>query len=100
MLHGRCYIVTVLTIRDVARTAGVSRQTVSRVLNDKPEIAPETRQRVLEVIERLGYRPNANARSLTGKRTQAIALALPDITNPFFTELPRLSVQRWRDAGA
>jgi LacI family transcriptional regulator len=75
------------TIRDVARTAGVSRQTVSRVLNNRAAITPETRQRVLDVMERLGYRPNANARSLTGKRTQAVALALPDITNPFFTEL-------------
>jgi LacI family transcriptional regulator len=79
--------VTVLTIREVARAAGVSRQTVSRVLNNKTQIAPETRQRVLNVMEQLGYRPNANARSLTGKGTQAIGLTLPDISNPFFTEL-------------
>jgi LacI family transcriptional regulator len=58
-----------ITIRDVAAAAGVSRQTVSRVLNDKPDVAPETRQRVLDVIEELGYRPSSIARSLTGGRS-------------------------------
>jgi DNA-binding LacI/PurR family transcriptional regulator len=57
------------TIRDVAAAAGVSRQTISRVLNDKPDVAEETRQRVLEVIERLGYRPSIIARSLTQGRS-------------------------------
>lgn len=75
------------TIRDVARAAGVSRQTVSRVINNKAEITPLTKQRVLDVMKELGYRPNANARSLTGKGTQSIGLVLPDITNPFFTEI-------------
>jgi LacI family transcriptional regulator len=58
-----------ITIRDVAAGAGVSRQTVSRVLNDKPDVAPETRQRILEVIDRLGYRPSNIARSLTQGRS-------------------------------
>jgi DNA-binding LacI/PurR family transcriptional regulator len=57
------------TIRDVASAAGVSRQTVSRVLNDKPDVAKETRQRVLEVIDRFGYRPSSIARSLTQGRS-------------------------------
>jgi LacI family transcriptional regulator len=57
------------TIRDVAAAAGVSRQTVSRVLNDKPDVAKETRQRVLEVIDRFGYRPSSIARSLTQGRS-------------------------------
>jgi LacI family transcriptional regulator len=58
-----------VTIRDVASAAGVSRQTVSRVLNSKPDVAPETRQRVLEIIEQLGYRPSSIARSLTQGRS-------------------------------
>jgi len=60
---------TKATIRDVAAAAGVSRQTVSRVLNDKPDVAKETRQRVLEVIDRFGYRPSSIARSLTQGRS-------------------------------
>jgi DNA-binding LacI/PurR family transcriptional regulator len=52
------------TIRDVAAAAGVSRQTASRVLNSKPDVAPETRQRVLQVIDELRYRPNNIARNL------------------------------------
>jgi LacI family transcriptional regulator len=54
-----------VTIHDVAREAGVSRQTVSRVLNDRPDVAPETRERVQEVIDQLGYRPSVIARSLS-----------------------------------
>jgi LacI family transcriptional regulator len=57
------------TIRDVAAAAGVSRQTVSRVLNEKPDVAKETRQRVLDVIEEMGYRPSSIARSLTQGRS-------------------------------
>jgi LacI family transcriptional regulator len=63
------------TIRDVASAAGVSRQTVSRVLNDKPDVAPETRQRILEVIEQLGYRPSSIARSLTQGRSFTLGVA-------------------------
>jgi LacI family transcriptional regulator len=62
------------TIRDVAAEAGVSRQTVSRVLNDKPDVAPETRQRVLMVIDRLGYRPSNIARSLTQGRSFTVGV--------------------------
>lgn len=57
------------TIRDVAIRAGVSRQTVSRVINGKPEVSPQTRLRVLGVIEELGYRPSAVARSMVTGRT-------------------------------
>jgi len=63
-----------VTIRDVAAAAGVSRQTVSRVLNDKPDVAKETRQRVLEVIDRLGYRPSSIARSLTQGRSYTLGV--------------------------
>lgn len=58
-----------VTIRDVAAAAGVSRQTVSRVLNDRPDVAKGTRKRVLEVIEELGYRPSSIARSLSQGRS-------------------------------
>ena len=51
-------------IKDVASVAGVSTQTVSRVINERPDVSPETRKRVKEVIEQVGYRPSALARSL------------------------------------
>ncbi len=58
-----------ITIHDVAKAAGVSRQTVSRVLNDRPDVAPATRKRVEAVIQRLGYQPSAIARSLSQRRS-------------------------------
>jgi DNA-binding LacI/PurR family transcriptional regulator len=61
-------------IRDVAALAGVSYQTVSRVLNDSPSIKDSTRQRVLEVIEQVGYRPNQAARALVTSRTRTIGV--------------------------
>jgi DNA-binding LacI/PurR family transcriptional regulator len=57
------------TIYEVAKEAGVSRQTVSRVLNDRPDVSPETRKRVKEIIEQLDYRPSAIARSLSLRKT-------------------------------
>ena len=63
-----------ITIRDVAAAAGVSHQTVSRVLNDRPDVAEETRRRVLQVIEELDYQPSAIARSLTQQRTLTLAV--------------------------
>jgi LacI family transcriptional regulator len=76
-----------VTIRDVAEAAGVSVQTVSRVINNKSEIAPETRERVQGVIDRLGYRPNTLARSLVRQRSRTIGVTIPDIVNPFFAEI-------------
>ncbi len=61
-------------IRDVARLAGVSYQTVSRVLNDSPSIKPSTRQRVLDIIQEVGYRPNAAARALVTSRSRTIGV--------------------------
>jgi LacI family transcriptional regulator len=63
-----------ITIRDVAAAAGVSHQTVSRVLNDRPDVAEKTRQRVLQVIEELEYQPSAIARSLTRQRTLTLGV--------------------------
>jgi len=76
-----------VTIADVARESGVSMQTVSRVINEKGEVSPETRQRVLLAIEQLGYRPNSLARGLALNKTLALGLIVPDITNPFFPEI-------------
>src|SRR5512136_1135590 len=77
------------TISDVARLAGVSAMTVSRVINNSGYISPETRERVEKAILDLGYVPNALARSLRFKQTKTLALVLTDITNPFFTTIAR-----------
>jgi LacI family transcriptional regulator len=78
-----------VTMSDVAREAGVSKMTVSRVVNKKGEISPATREHVLEVISRLGYRPSAIARGLATNRTGTLGLVVPDIANPFFSEIAR-----------
>jgi LacI family transcriptional regulator len=72
---------------DVARQAGVSLMTVSRVINNKGDVSSETRQRVLEIISNLGYRPSAIARSLATKETSTIGLVVPDVSNAFFAEI-------------
>jgi LacI family transcriptional regulator len=73
---------------DVARLAGVSRATVSYVLNDVPDarVPDETRQRVLDAIEELGYQPDARAQALRSGSTKTIALIIPDLGNPHFCE--------------
>ncbi|MGG3466383.1 catabolite control protein A [Neobacillus pocheonensis] len=78
-----------ITIYDVAREANVSMATVSRVVNGNPNVKPVTRKKVLEVIERLGYRPNAVARGLASKKTTTVGVIIPDISNIFFAELAR-----------
>lgn len=80
-----------VTIREVAKRAGVSSSTVSRVLNGTAagHMRPETKARVLQAIEELEYTPVKAARSLRRQRTQVIAVLLPDISNPFFALLAR-----------
>lgn len=78
-----------ITIYDVAREASVSMATVSRVVNGNPNVKPATRKKVLDVIERLGYRPNAVARGLASKKTTTVGVIIPDISSPFFAELAR-----------
>jgi DNA-binding LacI/PurR family transcriptional regulator len=75
------------TMRDVARRAGVSIQTVSVVVNDKGVISAVTRERILAAIDELGYRPFAVARSLRTGSTHTIALVISDISNPFFSKM-------------
>ncbi|MFY9902336.1 MAG: catabolite control protein A [Trichococcus sp.] len=78
-----------ITIYDVAREANVSMATVSRVVNGNPNVKPSTRKKVLEVIERLDYRPNAVARGLASKKTTTVGVIVPDVTNLFFASLAR-----------
>ncbi len=67
----------VVTINDVAREAGCSTATVSRILNDKPDVSASTRERVLEVVKRLGYTPHIQAQRLAAGRSRTIALLFP-----------------------
>lgn len=76
-------------IRDVARAAGVSPATVSRVLNNTADVSPERSERVRKAVEELSYRPNGAARSLRTKAARVLGLVISDITNPFFTSLVR-----------
>ena len=76
-----------LTIRDVAREAGVSTATISRVLNRRPEVAPETRERVLRVIRQSGFATNRTAQALSGGRTGLVGVTLPLIQASYFSML-------------
>lgn len=77
-----------VTRADVAAAAGTSTAVVSYVLNDGPRpVAAATRRRVLEAVERLGYRPNTLAAGLSARRTKLVGLVVPDLTLPFFAEI-------------
>lgn len=75
-----------LTLEDIAKQAGVSRSTVSRVVNNYPHISEAVRTRVLTVINETGYQPNAAARSLASHRSQTLGLVLPQTVSAFFTD--------------
>jgi LacI family transcriptional regulator len=87
------------TIHDVAKRAGVSPITVSRVINHSGYASQETRERVEAAVAELGYVPNRLARSLRSKRTHTLALVITDITNPFFTTVARGVEDTASDAG-
>uniref|UniRef100_UPI0034A07120 LacI family DNA-binding transcriptional regulator n=1 Tax=Saccharibacillus sp. CPCC 101409 TaxID=3058041 RepID=UPI0034A07120 len=76
-----------MTVYDIAREANVSVATVSRVLNNTAPVKKETRDRIVALINKHQFQPNALARSLTRKETGMIGFILPDITNPFFPEV-------------
>lgn len=86
------------TIRDVAARAGVSVATVSRVLSDHPRTSPESRRTVLAAAAELGFRPNAQARSLRKTRTNTIGVLVSDVRNPFFAEIAHTVAQTALDA--
>lgn len=89
MKHVKGEMFMAVTIYDVARDANVSMATVSRVVNGNQNVKPSTRRKVLESIERLGYRPNAVARGLASKKTTTIGVIVPDISTRFYGELSR-----------
>ena len=76
-----------ITIKQVAEKAGVSIQTISRVLNKRPDVSPETRKRVEQIIESLGYQPYALARGLASKRTFTLGLISADFTDYWFAQV-------------
>jgi len=76
-----------IKMKDVARLANVSPSTVSRVLSNSSLVADQTRQRVLEAIERLNYRPNRLGRNLRKLASKIVMVIFPDITNPFFSKV-------------
>lgn len=81
-----------VTMRDVARAAGVAQSTVSRVLSPAPSKVPiseETQQKVRAVIDQLGYHPNQYARTLRGKKSRMIGMLIADISNPFYHPMVR-----------
>ncbi len=87
------------TIHDVAREAGVAASTVSRTFTNPQRVSARTREHVLVVADRLGYRPNPLARALPSGRTQTVALLIPDITNPHFFTLIRGAERQASAAG-
>jgi len=88
-----------VTLKDIAKEAGVSVNTVSRALNNKPDINFETKNKILEIARRLGYTPNMLARSLRSKRTGTIGLVVADISNPFYGSLVKGIENEAREKG-
>jgi len=76
-----------ITITDVARIANVSKASVSAVLNNKPTVALQTREKILKVIKKLNYRPNEVARSLSSRKTRSVGLVIKEIDNPYFARV-------------
>ena len=81
-----------VTINDVAREAGVSKSTVSRVISNNERISKETKDKVNEVIKRLGYKPNLIARNLAKSKTRTLGVVLPTeatdyFSNPIYTQI-------------
>jgi LacI family transcriptional regulator len=89
--------VSVLTIKDVAALAGVSAKTVSRVINGEPHVRPDKRERVLQVVRELDYRPNAFARSLSSSRSYLLALLIDDPASGYAADVQLGALMRCRE---
>ena len=76
-----------LTIKDIARMAGVSHTTVSRSLNGARNVKPETYEKIMEICQQTGFTRNAAARQLKKHEAKSIGIVVPDISNAFFAEL-------------
>jgi len=88
-----------LTIKDIANLSGVSKSTVSRVINNRKYVSKKNRERVSNIINETGYIPNNIARSLVTNKTYAIGLIIPDITNPFYSETAKIIEDTIRELG-
>ena len=77
------------TLADIAKALGVSKMTVSRAINNHPEISPETRARILDAAQRMNYRPNQFARALTTNRSYLLGVVVPDLMHSYFAEICR-----------
>lgn len=88
-----------LTIRDVAKAAGVSTATVSNVLNKTGKVGPQTHQLVLSTVKRLGYFPDVHARHLASRQSRTLGIIVSDIENPFFPEVIKSFEIRARELG-
>jgi LacI family transcriptional regulator len=76
-----------MKITDIAKLSGVSKATVSRVLNNSPNVKEETREKIMKIIEKNNYYPNAIARNLSKRENNSIGVIIPDISNPFFAKI-------------
>jgi LacI family transcriptional regulator len=79
----------VVRLKDIAEELGVSIVTVSKALRDRPDVAKETKAKILERVKHLNYRPNLAARSLVTGRSSLIGLVVPDLIHPFFSEIAK-----------
>ncbi|WHY94767.1 LacI family DNA-binding transcriptional regulator [Neobacillus cucumis] len=88
-----------VTENDIAKMAGVSQTTVSRVLNDHPSVKDSTRQKVLSAIKEIGFTPDPIARSMVTNRTGTLGLIVGDISNPFYAETAKIIIGSARNKG-
>ena len=83
-------VMSEVTIKDIARLCGVGISTVSRAINDHPDINPATKKQIQEMIEQYGYIPNNSARNLKRTESNAVAILVKGITNPLFSSMIRV----------
>ena len=88
-----------MTIKDIARQCSVSVSTVSRVLNDRPDVSDDVRRKVLSAIKASNYIPNNSARDLVRTKSDAIGLIVRGVSNPFYTDIIRTIESTITDAG-
>ena len=87
---GEVVIMPEITIKDVAKKCGVGVSTVSRAINNHPDINPATKQMIMDVIQSSGYIPNNSARNLKRVDAKSIAVLIKGITNPFFSNMVKI----------
>ena len=76
-----------LTLKDIAKKAGVAESTVSRAINNKPGVSKEKKQEIMKIVEKYDYQPNQLAQGLAKQETHILALLLSDLENPSYTEI-------------